>query len=302
MLVASNWSASAMSDAIWCDFVVSTTVRWVHRGLEFFWRIKVASPSHRTWVVRPYFAIKILGSIPSVLVHCIPTIGDEKCVWVWNIKSRDDQHLLLHEYTWRPHYQCQSFASNGPRCIAANRPVERNSQLPSIRAHRPEQLRRVNCIHRCTNIASPTTQTTCRNENTIFFLTFEFWCMVIYLENMISDVVDLNSWHVAIAQFWAEHTLKAWRCSDQNDFVSVEYFTLDPMCTNLINCLWQRENEMKSLSHLNITSLSSGLLTNFGSIRVPLTGCNMGSLIGFMVSQPKHVAKMSANKSVVPSF
>lgn len=96
MLVASNWSASAMSDGIWCDFVVSTTVRWVHRGLEFFWRIKVASPSHRTWVERPYFAIKILGSIPSVLVHCIPTIGDG--VYAWVCECETSSYMTINTY------------------------------------------------------------------------------------------------------------------------------------------------------------------------------------------------------------
>lgn len=55
-------------------------------------------------------------------------------------------------------------------------------------------------------------------------------------------------------------------------------------------------------ANLNITSLNSGLLTNFGSIRDPLIGCNTGSLIGLIVSHPKHVANISAKSSVVPSF
>lgn len=56
------------------------------------------------------------------------------------------------------------------------------------------------------------------------------------------------------------------------------------------------------LHYLNITSLNSGLLTNFGSILDPLIGCKTGSLIGLIVSQPKQVAKISAKSKVVPSF
>lgn len=55
-------------------------------------------------------------------------------------------------------------------------------------------------------------------------------------------------------------------------------------------------------THLNVTSLSSGLLTNLGSMRDPLDGCSTGSLICLIGSQPKHVLKMSASNSVVPSF
>lgn len=48
---------------------------------------------------------------------------------------------------------------------------------------------------------------------------------------------------------------------------------------------------------------SSELLTNFGSMRAPFTGCICEfSLMGFMGSQPKHVLKISANSNVVPSF
>lgn len=55
-------------------------------------------------------------------------------------------------------------------------------------------------------------------------------------------------------------------------------------------------------AHLNVTSLSSGLLTNFGSMRDPFTGCTTVSFMGFIGSQPKHVLKISASSKVVPSF
>lgn len=55
-------------------------------------------------------------------------------------------------------------------------------------------------------------------------------------------------------------------------------------------------------NYLNMTSLNSGLFTNFGSIREPFAGCSTSSLIGLIGSQPKHVANISANNSVVPSF
>lgn len=57
-----------------------------------------------------------------------------------------------------------------------------------------------------------------------------------------------------------------------------------------------------SINYLKVTSLSSGLFTNFGSIRDPFTGCRIGSLMGLICSQPKHVAKISASSRVVPSF
>lgn len=55
-------------------------------------------------------------------------------------------------------------------------------------------------------------------------------------------------------------------------------------------------------AHLNVTSESSGLLTNFGSMRDPFTGCRTVSFMGFIGSQPKHVLKISAKSNVVPSF
>lgn len=51
-----------------------------------------------------------------------------------------------------------------------------------------------------------------------------------------------------------------------------------------------------------MTSLNSGLLTNFKSIREPFGGCKIGAFIDFILSQPKQVAKISANNNVVPSF
>lgn len=43
---------------------------------------------------------------------------------------------------------------------------------------------------------------------------------------MISNVVDLNSRCITIAQFRAKHTLKARRCCDKYDFMAIKYFTL----------------------------------------------------------------------------
>lgn len=54
--------------------------------------------------------------------------------------------------------------------------------------------------------------------------------------------------------------------------------------------------------YLNITSLNSGLLTNLGSIRDPFAGCGASSCTGLIGSHPKHVANISANNNVVPSF
>lgn len=65
---------------------------------------------------------------------------------------------------------------------------------------------------------------------------------------------------------------------------------------------WKLGKKSKHESHLNVTSLSSGLLTNFGSMRDPFTGCRTVSFIGLIGSQPKHVLKISARSSVVPSF
>lgn len=64
----------------------------------------------------------------------------------------------------------------------------------------------------------------------------------------------------------------------------------------------EKKKKMKEYTNLNITSLNSELLTNFGSMRELLFVCKIGSLINLIASQPKHVAKISANNSVVPSF
>jgi hypothetical protein len=68
------------------------------------------------------------------------------------------------------------------------------------------------------------------------------------------------------------------------------------------------EREKKNLITLfdvDMTTLPethSRLLTNFGSIRDPFTGCRTFSFMGFIGSQPKHVLKISASNNVVPSF
>jgi hypothetical protein len=93
--------------------------------------------------------------------------------------------------------------------------------------------------------------------------------------------------------------------------MAIKYFTLNPVvCIVGERNMKKFRNEMKTdrrksfrhESHLNVTSLSSGLLTNLGSIRDPFTGCRTVSLMGFIGSQPKHVLKISANSNVVPSF
>jgi len=49
-----------------------------------------------------------------------------------------------------------------------------------------------------------------------------------YLENIVSDVVDLDNGRAALAEFRAEHGLEAWAGSDEDDFVRVEEPALDP--------------------------------------------------------------------------
>lgn len=48
-----------------------------------------------------------------------------------------------------------------------------------------------------------------------------------YLEYVISNIIDLHGRHVAVTQLRTEHALEAWRCRDQNNFVSVENFAFD---------------------------------------------------------------------------
>ena len=38
-----------------------------------------------------------------------------------------------------------------------------------------------------------------------------------YLENIVSDVVDLDNGRAALAEFRAEHGLEAWAGSDEDD-------------------------------------------------------------------------------------
>lgn len=60
--------------------------------------------------------------------------------------------------------------------------------------------------------------------------------------------------------------------------------------------------KLELFTNLNVTSLNSGLFTNFGSMREPLIGCKTVSLIGLIGSHPKQVLNISARRRVVPSF
>lgn len=127
---------------------------------------------------------------------------------------------------------------------------------------------------------------------------------------MISNIVDLNRWRISFTQFRAQHTLETWRCGYKHNFMAVKNFPFDSVFTKN-----EHENVFRFFffffwgiyhtifgNYLNITSLNSGLFTNFGSILDPFAGCKTSSLIGLIGSQPKHVANISANNNVVPSF
>lgn len=129
---------------------------------------------------------------------------------------------------------------------------------------------------------------------------------------MISNIIDLHGRRsIAFIHLRTEQALQAWRSRDEDDFMAVKYFTLNSVNAVAKNGRMKKKfrswtTQMRKSfcheSHLNVTSLSSGLLTNLGSIRDPFTGCRTVSLIGFIGSQPKHVLKISAKSNVVPSF
>lgn len=140
-------------------------------------------------------------------------------------------------------------------------------------------------------------------------------CKSSHLEDVVAYIVDLDGWcAVAFVYLRAKQALKTGRCCDENNLVAVKYFILHSTKTSATEdgasgkkrkSLIQFERESKVSSHethLNVTSLSSGLLTNFGSMRDPFTGCTTVSFMGFIGSQPKHVLKISASSKVVPSF
>lgn len=122
-----------------------------------------------------------------------------------------------------------------------------------------------------------------------------------YLENVVANVIDLNGWRAVVAHCRIEHVLETWRCRDEDDFMTVNYFVFNSVKWSQLNA----ENLYKiqiSGIYLNITSLNSELFTNLRSIRDPLMLCGVGSSIVLMPSGPKDVVKMSANRSLVTSF